>query len=74
MGPQSALLFCGKAVLSQSEICSTERLTRLPVLMACCPSMLPTAEKAQHVPTPPWFFTLVTALCSLQSQKSGTSE
>jgi len=36
--------------------------------------MAATAEKAQHEPQPPWFFTPVTAPFYLQSRESGALE
>ena len=62
--------FVGSKVASHSTSCSAERETRGCPPSTHCPSRFPTVLNAQHDPTEPWFFTLVTTPFSRQSNES----
>ena len=62
-----------ESLLSQSTICDSLKLIKLPVFFACWPSIDPTAEKAQQEPHCCWLFTGVTIPEILQSTEEGRS-
>eukprot|EP00982_Pelagococcus_subviridis_P004271 29120-Pelagococcus_subviridis.AAC.6 len=61
----------GSHVWSQSTSCCSDKETSAPDLTKWAPSTAPVAEKLQHDPHIPWFFTGVTAPSALQSKFRG---
>merc|ERR1719473_87157 len=61
------------SAFEQSTSCCSEMDTSLPVAISHAPSSEPVAEKLQHEPHWPWFFTGVTAPLVVQSTESASS-